>query len=61
MYGPVKTGKIILQAEIDIFGSEEKFNYPVTGAHDLRIGITGGYTGDGYTAGNQIYGEYYYE
>jgi len=61
IYGPIKTGKIILTSEIDIFGSEEKFNYPVTGAHDLRIGITGGYTGDGYTAGNQIYGEYYYE
>ena len=61
IYGPVKTGKVILQAEIDIFGSEEKFNYPVTGAHDARIGITGGYTGEGYTAGNQIYGEYYYE
>lgn len=61
IYGPVKTGKVILQSEIDIFGSEEKFNYPVTGAHDLRIGITGGYTGEGYTAGNQIYGEFYYE
>ena len=62
MYGPVKTGKIILQSEIDIFGSAEKFNYPVgSDDHDLRIGITGGYTGDGYTAGNQIYGEYYYE
>jgi len=62
IYGPAKTGKIILQSEIDIFGSEEKFNYPVdSDAHDLRIGITGGYTGEGYTAGNQIYGEYYYE
>lgn len=61
IYGPVKTGKIILQSEIDIFGSEEKFSYPVTGAQDLRIGITGGYTGEGYTAGNQIYGEFYYE
>ena len=27
----------------------------------IRIGITGGFTGDGYTAGNRIYGEYYYE
>jgi len=61
IYGPVKTGKVILTAEVDIFGSEEKFNYPVTGTQDLRIVITGGYTGEGYTAGNQIYGEYYYE
>ena len=61
MYGPAKTGKVILQAEIDIFGSEEKFNLPVNGAHDAKVGITGGYTGDGFTAGNEIYGEYYYE
>jgi hypothetical protein len=61
IYGPIKTGKVVLQSEIDIFGSEEKFNLPVSGAHDLRIGITGGYTGEGYTAGNQIYGEFYYE
>jgi len=61
VYGPAKTGKIILQSEVDIFGDSDKFYDPVTGTHDLRIGITGGYTGDGYTAGNQIYGEYYYE
>jgi hypothetical protein len=61
IYGPVKTGKVILTAEVDIFGEAEKFNYPVTGAHDAKVGITGGHTGEGYTAGNQIYGEYYYE
>jgi hypothetical protein len=61
IYGPVKTGKIILTSEIDIFGSDEKFYGSVTDTQDLRIGITGGYTGDGYTAGNQIYGEFYYE
>jgi 5-hydroxyisourate hydrolase-like protein (transthyretin family) len=61
VYGPIKTGKIILTSEIDIFGESDKFNFPVTGAHDLRIGITGGYTGAGYTAGNEIYGEFYYE
>ena len=61
VYGPVKTSKIILTSEIDIFGSEEKFSGAVTDSHDLRIGITGGYTGEGYTAGNEIYGEYYYE
>lgn len=61
IYGPVKTSKMILQSEIDIFGTEEKFNYPVTGAQDLRIGITGGFSGDGYTAGNKWYGDYYYE
>ena len=62
IYGPTKTSKMITQAEIDIFGSAEKFDYPVTGAHDLRIGITGGFTGgDGYTSGNEWYGDYYYE
>jgi hypothetical protein len=61
IYGPAKSSKIILQSEIDIFGSSEKFNYPVTGAHDLRIGITGGFTGEGYTAGNREYYEQYYE
>lgn len=61
VYGPVKTSKEILTSEIDIFGSSEKFNAAVTDSHDLRIGITGGYTGEGFTAGNQIYGEYYYE
>ena len=61
VYGPPKTSKIILTSEVDIFGSHTAFNDPVTGDHDLRIGITGGFTGDGYTAGNRIYGEYYYE
>lgn len=61
VYGPPKTNKIILTAEVDIFGQHAAFNDPVTGNHDLRIGITGGFTGDGYTAGNRIYGEYYYE
>jgi len=70
IYGPPKTSKIITTAEIDIFGSSEKFNYPVTGAHDLRIGITGGYSGasgatggftGGFTAGNEWYGDFYYE
>jgi len=61
VYGPTKTSKIILTSEVDIFGEDDNFNSPVTGAHDLRIGITGGFTGDGYTAGNRIYGEYYYE
>jgi hypothetical protein len=61
IYGPVKSSKIILQSEIDIFGSEEKWDYPVgSDDHDLRIGITGGFSG-GYTSGNQIYGDYYYE
>ena len=60
IYGPVKTSKIILQSEIDIFGSEEKWDYPVDGVHDLRIGITGGFSG-GTGSDNQIYGDYYYE
>jgi len=59
VYGPIKTSKIILTSEVDIHGSN--FNGLITDPHDLRIGITGGFTGDGYTAGNQIYGEYYYE
>ena len=50
VYGPEKTSGIILRSEIDIFGDEGKFDSPVTGAHDLRIGITGGFTGEGYTA-----------
>ena len=61
VYGPPKTSKIILTSEVDIFGQHAAFNDPVTGNHDVRIGITGGFTGDGYTAGNRIYGEYYYE
>ena len=61
IYGPTKSAKQILTSEIDIFGSSEKFDYSVTGAHDLRIGVTGGYTGDGITAGAQIISEYYYE
>jgi hypothetical protein len=61
MYGPVKTGKIILQSEIDIHGVDTAFDGLVSDAHDLRIGITGGFTGEGYTAGNRIYGEFYYE
>lgn len=62
IYGPVKSSKMILQSEIDVFGTEEKFDLPVSGAHSFRIGITGGFTGgDGYTAGNEWYGDYYYE
>jgi hypothetical protein len=61
VYGPAKSSKIILQSEIDFFGESGKFDFPVTGAHDLRVGITGGFTGDGYTAGHRIYGDYYYE
>ena len=61
VYGPVKTSKEILTSEIDIFGDSADFNAAVTAAHTVRIGITGGYTGEGFTAGNQIYGEYYYE
>ncbi|MAE81594.1 MAG: hypothetical protein CMB80_02570 [Flammeovirgaceae bacterium] len=61
VYGPEKTNKIILQSEIDIHGFNTAFDGLVSDPHDLRVGITGGFTGDGYTAGNQIYGEYYYE
>jgi len=62
IYGPVRSNSVVKQVSIDIFGSAEKFNYPVGSEdHDLRIGITGGYTGEGYTAGNQDYGEFYYE
>ena len=61
VYGPIKTGKIILTSEVDIFGVTGDDWPAVTDSHDLRIGITGGYTGAGYTAGNQIYGEFYYE
>jgi len=61
VYGPIKTSKIILQSEVDIHGFDTAFDGLVSDPHDLRVGITGGFTGDGYTAGNQIYGEYYYE
>ena len=61
VYGPAKSSKIILTSEIDMFIEDGSFNKPVTGEHDLRIGITGGFTGDGYTAGNRIYGDFYYE
>ena len=61
VYGPEKTNRIILQSEIDIHGVDTAFDGLVSDAHDLRIGITGGFTGGGYTAGDQIYGEYYYE
>jgi hypothetical protein len=61
VYGPEKTNKIILQSQIDIHGVDTAFDGLVDDAHDLRIGITGGFTGDGHTAGNRIYGEYYYE
>jgi hypothetical protein len=61
IYGPVRTSKMILQSDIDIFGTSEAFDSAdVTGAQDLRIGITGGFSG-GYTSGAQIYGDYYYE
>jgi hypothetical protein len=61
IYGPARTSRIILQSDIDIFGTDEAFaSADVTGAQDLRIGITGGYSG-GYTSGAQIYGDYYYE
>ena len=61
IYGPVKTQKMILQGDIDIFGTEEAFAAAdVTGTQDLRVGITGGFSG-GYTSGAQIYGNYYYE
>jgi hypothetical protein len=59
IYGPTKTSKVILTSEVDIHGSN--FDGLVSDAHDLRIGITGGFTGEGYTAGNRIYGEFYYE
>ena len=61
VYGPEKTNRIILQSEVDIHGFDTAFDGSVSDPHDLRIGITGGFTGDGYTAGNQIYGNYYYE
>ena len=61
VYGPAKTNKVILTSEIDIFVEDGTFDFPVTGAHDLRVGITGGFTGEGYTAGNRIYGDFYYE
>ena len=61
VYGPVKSSKIILQSDVEFFGESGKFDLPVDGAHDFSVGITGGFTGEGYTAGNRIYGEYYYE
>ena len=61
VYGPEKSSKIILQSDVEFFGESGKFNLPVTGAHDFAVGITGGFTGEGYTAGNRIYGDYYYE
>ena len=61
VYGPIKTSRMILQSDIDIFGTSEAFDSgDVTGVQDLRIGITGGFSG-GYTSGAQIYGDYYYE
>ena len=61
VYGPIKNSKIILQSDVEFFGESGKFDLPVTGAHDFAVGITGGFTGEGYTAGNRIYGDYYYE
>ena len=62
VYGPAKTSKIILTSELDIHGvTGDVFDATISRAQELRVGITGGYTGSGYTAGNQIYGEYYYE
>jgi len=60
VFGPSRTGKVITQAQVDFFGAE-KFHVSVDGDHDATVGITGGFTGEGYTAGNRIYGDYYYE
>ena len=61
VYGPTKSSKIILQSDVHFFGESGKFDLPVDGTHDFMVGITGGFTGEGYTAGNRIYGDYYYE
>ena len=66
IYNRIKTGKIILQSTIDIFGSHEKFYADTDSSdHDLRITATGSFEGatgtEGYTAGNRVYGPITYE
>tara|TARA_B100001094_G_C18196094_1_gene811113 strand:- start:9380 stop:10141 length:762 start_codon:yes stop_codon:yes gene_type:complete len=65
IYNRIKTGKVILESTIDIFGSYEKFYADTDSAQDLRITATGAYVGatgtQGYTSGNRIYGPISYE
>ena len=65
IYNRIKTGKVILESTIDIFGSDEKFFADTDEQQDLRITTTGSFEGitgaDGYTAGNRVYGPITYE
>ena len=65
IFNRIKTGKIILQSTVDIFGSHEKFFADTDETQDLRITATGSFEGatgtEGYTAGNRVYGPITYE
>ena len=65
MFNKKSTSGIILETNIDIFGSSEKFYADPDSEQDLRITATGSYEGitgeNGYTYGNFVYGPITYE